>query len=158
GHVTEHVHERHHRIDDVGIAAHVLTLDLPAPRVEVADDRAGVVFRRHHLDLHDRLEQHRLALRQRPAEGSARRDFEGPRRGVDVAVIAVDQLLLAVHHGEARDHAGTHHAVKALFHARYVFLRHRAADDLRFELEALAGFVRLDNDRHFGELTGTAGL
>src|SRR5207237_114756 len=29
--VAEHVHERHHRVDEVGIAAHVLTLDLPAP-------------------------------------------------------------------------------------------------------------------------------
>src|SRR5262249_48762164 len=57
--VAEHVGERHHRVDDVGVAAHVLALDLAAPRVEVADDGAGVVFRRHHLDLHDRLEQNR---------------------------------------------------------------------------------------------------
>ena len=32
---------------------------LLAARIEVADDRTGVVFRRHHLDLHDRLEQDR---------------------------------------------------------------------------------------------------
>ena len=71
-HVAEHVHERHHRVDDVGVAAHVLPLDLPAPRIQVADDRTGVVFRGHHLDLHDRLEQHGLALRQRFAERRAR--------------------------------------------------------------------------------------
>src|SRR5262252_4055296 len=29
-HVAEHVGERHHRVDDVGVAAHVLALDLPA--------------------------------------------------------------------------------------------------------------------------------
>ena len=63
--VAEHVGERHHRVDDVGVAAHVLALDLAAPRVEVADDGAGVVLRRHHLDLHDRLQQHRLAELQR---------------------------------------------------------------------------------------------
>src|SRR5881394_2767858 len=43
--VAEHIVERHHRGDDVGVAAHVLTLDLATPRVEIADNRAGVVFR-----------------------------------------------------------------------------------------------------------------
>ena len=73
-------------------------------------------------------------------------------------ILAVDQLHLDVDHREAGDHAGTQHAVEALFDAGDVFLRHRAADDLGFELETLAGLVRLDDDRHFRELTGTAGL
>src|ERR1700730_46900 len=76
-HVTEHIHERHQRSDDFGIAAHVLPLDLPAPQLQIADDGAGEIFRRHHLDLHDRLEQDRLALLQRLAECRARCDFEG---------------------------------------------------------------------------------
>src|SRR5262249_16706622 len=58
-HVAEHVGERHHRVDDVGVAAHVLALDLPAARIEVADDRTGIVFRRHPLAPHDRPEQDR---------------------------------------------------------------------------------------------------
>src|ERR1700674_1272060 len=32
--VTEHVGERHHCVDDIGVAAHILTLHLAAPRVE----------------------------------------------------------------------------------------------------------------------------
>jgi len=36
-----------------------------------------------------------------------------------------------------------------------VSLRHPPRDDFGFELIALAGLIRLDNDRHFGELTGT---
>src|SRR5438874_5563623 len=57
----------HHRVDDVGVAAHVLALDLPAARVEVADDRTRIVFGRHHLDLHDRLrsEEHTSELQSR---------------------------------------------------------------------------------------------
>src|SRR6185437_5369106 len=85
-------------------------------------------------------------------------DFEGQRRGVDVMVLAVDQLDLDVHHREAGHHARTHHAVEALFDAGDVFLRHRAADDLGFELVTLAGLIGLDHDRYFGELTGTTGL
>ena len=80
--------------------AHVLTLDLAAPRIQVADDGAGVVFRRHHLDLHDRLEQHRLALLQRFAECRARCDFKRQRRRVDVVVLAIDQLHLDINHWE----------------------------------------------------------
>src|SRR3989440_1108462 len=157
-HVPKHIHKRHHRVDDVGVATHVLALDLAAPRIQVADDGAGVVFRGHHLDLHDRLEQNGLALLQRFAECRARCDFEGQRRRVDVVILAVDQLHLDIHHREAGDDARTHDAVEALFDAGDVFLRHRAANDLGFELVPLAGLVRLDDDRHFGELTGTAGL
>src|SRR6516225_10569571 len=56
-HVTEHVHERHYRVDDGGVAAHVLTLDLPAPQIQVPYDGTDTVLRGHHFDLHDRLEQ-----------------------------------------------------------------------------------------------------
>ncbi len=52
----------------------------PRRELRIADDRAGVVFRGHHFDLHDRLEQHRAALLQAFAQRSARRDFERERR------------------------------------------------------------------------------
>src|SRR5438105_928746 len=78
--ITEHVGKRHHGIDDVGIAAHVLALDLPAPRIEVTDDRAGILLRRDHLYLHDRLEKDRTAIAQRLAQSCARADFKGKRR------------------------------------------------------------------------------
>ena len=55
--VTEHVGERHHRGDDLRIAAAVRALHLAAPRIQIADDAAQEIVRRHHFDLHDRLEQ-----------------------------------------------------------------------------------------------------
>ena len=73
-------------------------------------------------------------------------------------VLAVDELHLDVDHREARDHAGAEYALDALFDAGDVFLRHRAADDLRLELVTFARLVRLDDDRDSRELTGTAGL
>src|SRR5215467_9758500 len=42
--VTKHVGKRHHRANDVGVAAHVLALDLTSPRIEIADHRAGIFF------------------------------------------------------------------------------------------------------------------
>jgi len=97
---------------------------------EIAHDEAGVLFGRHHFDLHDRLEQHRTALLQALAERRAGGDLEGQRRRVDVVVGAVDQRRLDVDDREAGEHAGAHDAVDALFDAGDVFLRHRAADDL----------------------------
>ena len=111
-HVAEHVGERHDRVDDVGVAAHVLTLDLPAPGVQVADDAARVLLGRHHLDLHHRLQQHRLALLQRVAKRRAGRDLEGERRRVDLVVGAVDELDLEVDHREPGEHAGPEHAIR----------------------------------------------
>ncbi|OIQ66449.1 hypothetical protein GALL_519790 [mine drainage metagenome] len=73
-------------------------------------------------------------------------------------VLAVDELNLDVDYREAGNDARTHHAVEALFDARDVFLRHRAANNLGFEHITGAGLIRLDDNRHFGELARTAGL
>src|SRR5262245_18560971 len=157
-HIAEHVGERHHRVDDVGVAAHVLALDLPAPRVEVADDRAGIVLRGHHLDLHDRLEQHGRALLQGLAQRRAGADFERERRRIDVVVFAVDQRHLEIDHREAGEHAGAEHRLEALLDAGDVLLRHRSADDLILELEAAGRRQRLGDDLDLRELAGAAGL
>ena len=71
---------------------------------------------------------------------------------------AVDQLTLTSTTGKPATTPEPSTLFEALFDARDVFLRHRAADDLRFELEALAGLVRLDDELDPRELTGTAGL
>ena len=72
-------------------------------------------------------------------------------------ISAVDQRHHDIDHREAGDNARSQHAVEALFDARDVFLRHVAADDLRFEDEAGAGLAGLDDTRP-RELAGTAGL
>ena len=69
-----------------GDAAHFLALDLAATRVQVADDVADVIFRRHDLDLHDRLEQLGAGFAGSFLETGARGDFEGQDRGVNVVV------------------------------------------------------------------------
>src|SRR5205085_7753697 len=58
----------------------------------------------------------------------------------------------------ARNDTGAENALDALLDTRNVFLRHGAADDLGFELEALARLARLNNERHGGKLAGAAGL
>ena len=60
--------------------------------------------------------------------------------------------------GEAGDRARGEDRVEALFDAGDVFFGNRTTDDLRGELEALAGLIRLDVELHPGELAGTTGL
>src|SRR6266436_6636662 len=157
-HIAEHVGERHHRVDDVGVAAHVLALDLPAARVEVADDRTGIVFGRHHLDLHDRLEQDRRALLQRLTQRRARADFEGERRRIDVMIGTVDQRHLEIDHREPRQDARSQDRFEALFDAGNVFLRYRSTDDFVLELEASSRRQRFGDDFDASKLARPAGL
>src|SRR5581483_10880260 len=156
--VAEHVGERHHRVDDLRVAARIGAGDLAAPRVDVADHRAKILLRRHHLDLHDRLEQHRARLLQRVAEGLPRADLEGERRRIDIVIGAVDQGDAYVDHREADQHARGQNRLQALLDAGDVLLRHRATDDLGLEVEALARRVRMYVELDAGELAGAAGL
>jgi hypothetical protein len=61
-------------------------------------DGARVVVGRHHLDLHDRLEQHRMRLLGRVLERHRAGDLERHLVRVDVVVAAVPQADLHVHH------------------------------------------------------------
>src|SRR5690606_27411187 len=63
GRVAEHLGERHKgRNRPPAARLHLHLLDVAAPCRDVALNRAHVLFRRHHLDPHDRLKQHRVAL------------------------------------------------------------------------------------------------
>src|SRR4028118_1647414 len=81
--VGQHVGERDHRLDRLGIAPRVGALDLAAAAVQVADDVAQIILRSDDLDLHDRLEQLDTRLLSRFAHATAGTDFERQRRGVD---------------------------------------------------------------------------
>ena len=70
----EDVCQRHHRVNDGCVTAHLLPQDLAAAAGEIADHAANVVFRRHHLDLHDGLKQLRSRLLRTLAESSTRSD------------------------------------------------------------------------------------
>ena len=55
--VAEHVGQRHEGVDRNGVAARFLPRHLAPTRSQVADDVAGVFFRRDHFDLHHRFQQ-----------------------------------------------------------------------------------------------------
>src|SRR5690554_4534260 len=79
--VFEHVRKWNHRIDDNRNAACFLTLDLTTATVDVTNDVAHVVFRRHNLDLHDRLEELCTSLLSAFTESRTRCDLERQHRG-----------------------------------------------------------------------------
>src|SRR5207342_3871961 len=56
--VPEHLGQGHERVDDHVTVTLLLRLDLTAPAVDVADDRAEERLRRGHLYGEHRLEQH----------------------------------------------------------------------------------------------------
>src|SRR5680860_641547 len=157
-HVAKHVGERHHGADNRGIAARLLAAHLTPAAGEIADDAADIILRRHHLDLHDRLQQLRSRLERAFAEGGAGGDLERHHARIDVVIGAVGERHLDVEDGETRQHARLHHALDALGDARDIFLWHVAADDLVHELEALALLVRLDRHLDARELPGAASL
>src|SRR6476659_9283802 len=92
GRVTEHLRERHDRLDHLGVAQRLEVFDAPTPGVEGPHDVAEIVLRRDHLDRHDGLEELRLAALHRLLEGHGAGDLEGHLARVDVVVRAVDQL------------------------------------------------------------------
>src|SRR5437868_12535377 len=62
GRVPEHGRQRHVGADDLRGPARLHGDDAAPPAVEVADDGAHVLLGGHHLDVHHRLQQHRLGL------------------------------------------------------------------------------------------------
>ena len=68
----------------------------PRRRLTVAHHVAHVVLGRHDLDLHDRLEQHRIGLVEAFLEAHRAGDLERHFVRVDFVVRAVDQLDLDV--------------------------------------------------------------
>ncbi len=97
--------------------------DLAATRVDVADDGADEIARRHHLDVHDRLEDLHAALFATFLHGCAGGDFERDRRRVDFVERAVVQRDLHVDQREADQNAVVPDRLDALFDARDVFVR-----------------------------------
>ena len=71
---------------------------------------------------------------------------------------AVDQRRAEIHRGVVGEHAVFFLNLEALFDRGYELPRHRAAHGFVHEFESGAARQRLENDPHFGELPGTAGL
>src|SRR6266513_1176405 len=156
-HVPEHLPEGHVRADDLRGAARLHRDDAAPAAVQVAHDGAHVLLRRHHLDVHHGLEEHRLGLAARLLEAQGRGDLEGHLRGIHLVVGAVGEPHPEVDYRVAGQHARVERLADALLDRRDVFLRDRAADDLVLELEPFPG-VRLDLEIDVAVLAPAAGL
>src|SRR6266480_4142835 len=158
GGIAEHVAQRYVGANDLhgGPAFHAQ--DLAAPRAQVAEDLAHKFLGHDDLDLHDRLEQGRLALAHAVLGGHRAGDGERHLRGVDLVIGAVHQGGLDVDYRKAGQDAAVEGLDDALLHRGVVLLRDRAAHDLVDELEALARLVRLDVDLRVAVLAPPARL
>src|SRR3954452_25425179 len=155
--VAEHLAQRDVGGDRERVAAVLLALQAAAPAAEVADDVAEEVLGGHDLDLEHRLEQDGLRAARGLLEGERAGDLEGDLRRVRVVVLAVDERHSDVDDRVARAHAVGERLLDALLDRRDELDRHRAAADLRDEVEALAG-RRLDVDVDDAVLARAAGL
>src|SRR4051812_12378127 len=158
--VAEHLGQRDERPDDLDAGGVLHGLDLSTAGVEVADDVAHVLLGRAHLDVHDRLEQHRIGLacgllvRDRPG------DLERHLRGVDVVVRAVEQDRADTHCRVAGEHTDLHGVLDAGVHRGDVLAGDAATADGVLELvRRLGGHLHgLERDLHLGELAGATRL
>src|SRR5216683_613566 len=156
--VAEHLRQRHVRDDGNVGAALQLIQDRAAAAIDVADHIAQVVARRHRFDLHDRLQQDGSGLANGFAEAGLGGDFEGERVGIDVVETTVYQRRTEIHRRIVGKHPVYFLNLQALLDRRHELPGYRPADRFIDELESRAAFQRLENDPHFGELAGTAGL
>src|SRR3984957_5714307 len=78
--VTEHLRERNESLNHPGPGSFLHGLHLAAPAVEVADHFAHVVLWGRDLDVHHRLEQHRVSQPRGLLEGHRAGDLEGELR------------------------------------------------------------------------------
>ena len=124
-------------------------------------DRMALTFAdrlRRTDDLHnmDRLQQHRLALRQRFAHAGPRRRTEREIGGIDAVVGAVRQRDVDVDDGKPSGPRAT--VDHALFDRADIVARYRTADDLFVEFKAGAARHWLDIQHHVAELAMATGL
>src|SRR5271166_2329594 len=93
-------HQRAHRVPAGPAFAGVEAENLPAPAGQDRVDLRGRVSRAHDLHLMDRLQQHRIALRQRLDDADAAGGAERHVGGVDGVIGAIDQRHRDVDHGK----------------------------------------------------------
>ena len=146
------------RVEDCLATLRVDAEDGPAAAVNVAEEIALILVRRGHFDLHDRLEENSAGLLdgvlQREDAGHLERQFVG----IDFVERSIDDLHLDVDHLVAGMNAAADGFFDAVDDRRDVFLGNGTANDLVFDLDALALFVGLDLDAGMAVLTATTRL
>src|SRR5208283_623243 len=127
-------------------------------RTQVAHDRPGVIFRRHHFHRHYRLKNYRARLARSLFERHRTGDLECHFVRVHIVVTAVVKCGLHVDHRIARKDATFHGFLHALVDGLDIFLRHRAAHDVVDELVAFARLVWIEINLGVPVLPAPAGL
>ena len=158
GGIAKHIGQRDQRVDLHGAGTALLTLDLTAAAVQVADDITQVLVGDDDGDLHHGLQQAGRRLAAGLLEGHGAGNLKGHLRGVDLMVGAEGQVDLHVHHRVASQHTGLHGALDTGVHRGDILLGDHAAGDLVEELVTLAGLVGLNGDADMAVLALTAGL
>src|SRR3990167_60161 len=157
--ITEHVRQRYLGTNDLHAAMTVfLVHDEAATRVQVAHHVTQIIRRGCDFDVHDRLEQHRIALGAGFLPAQNRRHLERVFVRVHLVVRAVVQRRLHVDHGITEFDATLHRLIHAFPDGGNELARDRAALDGVHELEALADILRLELDDHVAVLTAATGL
>ena len=156
--ITKHFGKRYKRSNDLRTAWSRFSLfNLSASAHQVAVDSAHVFVRRHYLNAHDGLEQHRLRFSYGVLERQRTRNVKRALVRIDFMVITVQQPDLNVHEFVACQEATLQRILDALLNRLDKFLGNGAAGNLVFEDKALAR-SRLDLDLDVSKLATAARL
>src|SRR5215831_8473669 len=150
-----HLHAHH--VPAVPTLAGVEAEDLTAPSRHERVHLGGRLRRADDLDLIDRLEQHRLALRQSLVDGEPTSELKRHVGGIDGVIGAVVYLRCYVDHREAEGPV-LERVDDARLHRRNVIARHHAALDLLGEAEARPARQRFDVEHDVAVLAVAARL
>src|SRR5262245_52130639 len=116
------------------------------PPVQVTDDVAYVIQRRHDLDLHHRLKYARSGLGQRFAEAGTRCALERPLVRVHVVIATVDQRAFEIDDQEVGHDPGLLCGCQTFLDSGNERLRDRTAAHRILERESAAWFAGLEAD------------
>ena len=158
GGITQHLRERHLRLDHHTRATRLASADPSAPRTQVPHDVPRILVRRVNLDVHHRLEQRWLRLLHRFLERQRAGDFERHVGAVHVVIFAVVKRGPEIHDGKASEKSAFGRSANALLHRRNPVFRNRSAENVIHEFDARAARRRFHADAAHAELAVSAGL
>src|SRR3954469_22870121 len=90
--VTEQLRQWNLSVNNREVTARLDAVDAAATTTEVTANVALIIFRRDVFDLHDRLEQNRVALLEAIFHGEDRGQFKGQLAGIDLVKAAVNDV------------------------------------------------------------------
>src|ERR1700744_1198887 len=133
-------------------------LNASTTRIDVANDRAHVLFRNRDFNRHHRLKQYRTRLLRGFLECHRTGNLEGHFVRVDIVVAAVEECRLEVDHLVTGQHAIVQRLADALLGRLDVFLRNHAAFDGIDKFKTCTRLVRFQANLDVPVVTRTTRL